>query len=224
MASLPESSGDADRDELIVMRTNNSATGAESLEQRERGRPSVAEERRGQIVDAFIDLIGETGSAEVTISQVADRAGVHRSAVRHFVGNRSELIGAAVDEICLRHDATRDAAIGTDPTVEQIVDHFFSDHYIRENARIDDVFGILLVAAASDEGAADSIAQDYHLAIAELVAKLGGDETAARSIAYQVLCLAEQNVVMQRLGFDRHLNETTRVLAQELIARAHTSN
>ena len=67
MASLPESSGDADRDELIVMRTNNSATGAEPLEQRERGRPSVAEERRGQIVDAFIDLIAETGSAEVTV-------------------------------------------------------------------------------------------------------------------------------------------------------------
>lgn len=219
MASPPDGSGDADRAELIVMGTNNSVTEVQRDAPRERGRPSVAGERRDQIVDAFIDLVAETGSAEVTITQVAERAGVHRSAVRHFIGNRSDLIGAAVDEICRRHDATRDALVGEDPTIEQIVDHYFSEAYIWGNAELDDVFGILLVAASRDDGAASSIADDYRSMLAELLEHLG-DSPAARVAAYQVVCLVEQNVVMQRLGFDAYLNEATRRLAHSLVETA----
>ena len=61
------------------------------------------------------------------------------------------------------------------------------------------------------------------LTVDEIASKLGGDGDAAQATAYQVVCLVEQNVVMQRLGFDPELNEASRRLAQELIRRAAAS-
>ena len=201
--------------ELIVMSTNNTSnepkTGAVP------GRPSVADERRRQIVTAFIELVAERGSAAVTISETAERAGIHRSAIRHFVGNRAALVAAAVDEICARHNESRERRIGATPDLDAVVDHYFSSAYVWDHAELDDVFGILLVSASDDEAIAASIADDYRGSIDELLELLGRDDPAARAAAYQVICLAEQNVVMQRMGFDPDLSEATRALARSII-------
>ncbi|MEM9036669.1 MAG: TetR/AcrR family transcriptional regulator [Actinomycetota bacterium] len=153
----------------------------------------------------------------MTIAEIAERAGVHRSAVRHFVGNRAALVAAALDEICARHDRSRERRIGSSPDIDAVVDHYFSRTYVFEHAELDDVFGVLLMSASRDEAIASSITHDYRDSMAEMLELLGRDDAPARAAAYQVLCLAEHNVVMQRMGFDPELGETARVLARQII-------
>ena len=199
------------------MGTNTSADGARS--RTPPGRPSVAKERRDQIIDAFLALVAERHTTAMTIAEVAERAGVHRSAVRHFVGNRAALVTAAVDEICHRHDRSREQRIGTAPNIEEVVDHYFSSSYVWDHAELDDVFGILLMSATDDDVVASGIANDYRESMDEMLELLGRTDASARAAAYHVLCLAEQNVVLQRFGFDPELGEATRALARSVIDR-----
>lgn len=56
------------------------------------GRPSVAAERREQILDATMTTIAEHGIHGTTLDRIADTAGMSRGHVRHFVGNRDRLL------------------------------------------------------------------------------------------------------------------------------------
>ena len=56
------------------------------------GRPSVAAERRGQILDATMATIAEHGIHGTTLDRIADAVGMSRGHVRHFVGNRDRLL------------------------------------------------------------------------------------------------------------------------------------
>ncbi|MEM9562304.1 MAG: TetR/AcrR family transcriptional regulator, partial [Actinomycetota bacterium] len=198
-------------DELIVMDTNNNGEGPQR--RTAPGRPSVAKERRTQIIDAFLSLVAERGTATVTIAEIAERAGVHRSAVHHFVGNRADLVAAAVHEICEQHDRSRERSIGTAPSLDEVVDYYFCRAYVWDHAELDDVFAILLGAATDDEAIASSIAEDYRNSMDEILELLGRNDAAARAAAYQVICLAEHNVVLQRMSFDPELGDATRMLA-----------
>jgi AcrR family transcriptional regulator len=60
------------------------------------GRPSVAVERREQILDAVTQCLIEVGLVGTTLEAIAKRAGMTRSAIAHFVGNRDDVIAAAV--------------------------------------------------------------------------------------------------------------------------------
>ncbi|WP_336651776.1 MULTISPECIES: TetR/AcrR family transcriptional regulator [unclassified Leucobacter] len=55
-------------------------------------RPSVADERREQIIEATLRTISEHGISKTTLDRIADTAGMSRGHVRHFVGNRDRLL------------------------------------------------------------------------------------------------------------------------------------
>jgi TetR/AcrR family transcriptional regulator, transcriptional repressor of bet genes len=56
------------------------------------GRPSVAPQRRRQIVDATIQCMASHGVSGTTLERIADAAGMARGHIRHFAGNRDELL------------------------------------------------------------------------------------------------------------------------------------
>ena len=87
---------------------------------RRRGRPSVAAERRVEIVDAYIALVAETSTAEIPAAAIAERAGVARTAIAHFVGDRTALRIAATEEIGRRYESTIRSA-WTDETPEALI-------------------------------------------------------------------------------------------------------
>jgi AcrR family transcriptional regulator len=76
------------------------------------GRPSVAPVRREQILDALEAVVAENGLAGATLQRIADRAGITRSAIGHFIGNRDDVIDAAaarsVERIRTRFEADLD--------------------------------------------------------------------------------------------------------------------
>jgi AcrR family transcriptional regulator len=63
------------------------------------GRPSLAESRRAQILDAYEECVLQFGMEASSLEAIADQAGIKRSVVRHYMGNRAELRRAFVERI-----------------------------------------------------------------------------------------------------------------------------
>ena len=56
------------------------------------GRPSKKHERTEQILNAFQCCVARYGLEGSTLERISEQAGLRRSLVRHFVGNRDELV------------------------------------------------------------------------------------------------------------------------------------
>lgn len=173
-----------------------------------RGRPSVADERRRQIVDAFIGLIAAHGLDRVGLDDVAAAAGVKRSALRHFIGNRDALVTATVHELRRRYEATIRGIVPESAGADQLIRALFSDDWVQGFEDEDVVFDALLHEATRSVDGPGEVRQAYDLLIAELEAALHRDHPAAplidvRNAAYSITCLIEHNTTMQRLGYPR---------------------
>jgi len=63
------------------------------------GRKSLADERKRQILDAFERCVIKYGLESASLDDVAQEAGVSRSIIRHYIGNRDQLFDELVDRI-----------------------------------------------------------------------------------------------------------------------------
>lgn len=63
------------------------------------GRPSKKAERVEQVLQAFYRCIAKYGLEGSTLEKIADESGLQRSLVRHFVGNRDELVMQLADRV-----------------------------------------------------------------------------------------------------------------------------
>lgn len=68
------------------------------------GRPSKKEQRTKEIVDAFYQCVARFGLEGSTLEHIAEEAGLQRSLVRHFVGNRESLVTLLVDQVLAKSD------------------------------------------------------------------------------------------------------------------------
>lgn len=57
-------------------------------------RPSMVNQRRGEILDAFEDCILDQGIQGTSLETLAERAKMKRSILRHYIGNRDDIICA----------------------------------------------------------------------------------------------------------------------------------
>ena len=62
-------------------------------------RPSKKQERTEEILNAFYRCVARYGLEGSTLERIAEESGLKRSLVRHFVGNRDELISLLVDRV-----------------------------------------------------------------------------------------------------------------------------
>lgn len=63
------------------------------------GRKSLEIQRTQQLLEAFIACIPEHGIQGATLDHIAAKAGMTRSIIRHYVGNRDELIDKLIDYV-----------------------------------------------------------------------------------------------------------------------------
>jgi AcrR family transcriptional regulator len=66
------------------------------------GRPSKKEERRAEILAAFESCVVAKGFELTTLADVGAAAGQPRSLVRHFIGNRDQMVVALIDRLLER--------------------------------------------------------------------------------------------------------------------------
>lgn len=63
------------------------------------GRKSMEKIRTQQLLDAFIACIPENGVDGTSLEKIAEKAGVTRSVIRHYIGNRDVLITELIEHI-----------------------------------------------------------------------------------------------------------------------------
>lgn len=144
------------------------------------GRPSKKEERRAEILAAFESCVVAKGFELTSLADVAEAAGQPRSLVRHFIGNRDQMVVALIDRLLERALRQIDS-MPTQATVDQVMtllmEQVFDDpttnivimelwHVALRDAsvrqRLADVYGgfILRVTAMLADGQEDSVTHE----------------------------------------------------------------
>ena len=93
-------------------------------------RPSIKAQRSEQIVDAFARCISQYGLHGASLDLIAGEAGVTRQALRHFVGNRDDLVISLAEHFLVRSRADIQSSRDDLPAqgrVAALLEGFFSD-------------------------------------------------------------------------------------------------
>ncbi|WP_067811661.1 TetR/AcrR family transcriptional regulator [Actinomadura kijaniata] len=171
------------------------------------GRPSLVEERRAQILRAAARSVARYGLAGSTQERIAGMAGMSRSHVRHYVGNRDDLIDALWDHVITPYFATmREAMAGREPRerLRALVDYLFGPQM--EHNEDDLVIEALITGAMHDVRLRGRIFDSYsrlerEVATAIREAVPGCDPAESLRSAYSLLCLAFGNSTLAALPF-----------------------
>lgn len=172
------------------------------------GRPSVAEARRDQILDAFRRCLVRDGLERTSLDAVAKEAGIARSALRHFVGNRDALLREAVVHFAdaYRRDfEARVIALPAEDRVGGMLGFLFGSGFTLDHESEDHAIEALFAVARHDADAREALRALYE----EFVGIVGSELRRAfpktsrarvRETAYAIVCLAEANATMRGLG------------------------
>lgn len=60
------------------------------------GRPSITEQRRQEVLEAFVRCVANYGLHGATLERLATESGLKRPLIRHHLGNREEMVDALV--------------------------------------------------------------------------------------------------------------------------------
>jgi len=189
------------------------------------GRPPRSEERRLQILEAFERCVARSGLEATTLDDVAREAGLKRAMIRHYVGNRDDLVRDAVEHLSAEYLSRTAAGLDAEGDaigVDALLDYFFTGDFafgMREQAQVVDS---LLWVAASEVEACASLRGMYE-GFAELIRKHlarcvpGADPDPLASAAWAIVCLADQNALMLGLGVSVERSHELRAIARSLV-------
>ncbi|MCE2521124.1 MAG: TetR/AcrR family transcriptional regulator [Alphaproteobacteria bacterium] len=93
-------------------------------------RPDLSAERSEQILDAFSRCVARSGLDAASLEEVAGEAGVRRSIIRHYIGNRDDLVAAFLDRLEARLQLQNDemrAWFIANPGVGSLPDYLFPE-------------------------------------------------------------------------------------------------
>ncbi|GAB4124143.1 MAG: hypothetical protein Fur005_31100 [Roseiflexaceae bacterium] len=187
------------------------------------GRKSLADERRAEILAAFEQCIVRYG-LDVPLEQIADQAGVKRSLIRHYIGNRGELVDQMIERISTDHVDRLGQLFdrASEGGINRLLDFFFEP--------FDDVsdWDALLMAVINSHG------EQYHRArlrvgqmllvvnerLANVLLRLYPQATPAdcSRVAYGLLSLVQMNDALECLGINDSRTTLARANAERLLA------
>jgi AcrR family transcriptional regulator len=190
------------------------------------GRPSVAEERRRQILEAFRRCLVRDGLERTSLDSVAKEAGIARTALRHFVGNRDALLREAVVEFAeaYRRDfEDRVRTLPADRRVDALLGFLFGTTFTRDHDAEDHAIEALFSVARHDEDARRALRALYEDFVRMVTAELRrafpkAPPARLRETAYALMCLAEANSTMEGLGLGARCARDARKAAERLVA------
>lgn len=93
-------------------------------------RPSLKKERTQEILDAFERCVARLGLEATSLEAIAEEAGMQRSILRHYIGNRDAIIAAMIDRITNRYRAETKQLLGALPKsgkTDALIDLLFND-------------------------------------------------------------------------------------------------
>lgn len=163
-------------------------------------RPSKAPERTEQIVDATIRTITKYGYAGTTLDRIARESGLARGHIRHYVGNRQDLLKEAVRKYYFEH-GNKDSIFPADThTVQQAIDYLFSESFVgtrEENL----VMSGFLEAARNDAEISEMILRAYQGAEKDFAKLLRAEHPSIplpqiKRISFAIISMAIHNIFL----------------------------
>ena len=152
-------------------------------------RPSIKQQRRSQILDAYEICLTRYGVEGTTLDQVAKEAGLARPLIRHNVGNRTELLAATVERFIERSNESTQHLLGALPKenpLEKLIDWLFDPS--TSDPRIVLVSSALIAAGANDPALAQTMRKWTRDFVDEIVGVVwmshpDADDDAVRAVA-----------------------------------------
>ncbi|MEM7479305.1 MAG: TetR/AcrR family transcriptional regulator, partial [Planctomycetota bacterium] len=92
------------------------------------GRPNLAEVRKVEILDAFERCVARFGLEGSSLEHIADEAGMKRSILRHYIGNRDDLVEALAGRVVQKYRGYVDCfveSVSSKNRVNQLIDFLF---------------------------------------------------------------------------------------------------
>ncbi|GIH81107.1 TetR/AcrR family transcriptional regulator [Planobispora longispora] len=187
------------------------------------GRPSLAEERREQILRAAAQSVARYGLAGSTQERIAAAAGMSRSHIRHYVGNRDELIDALWDHVITPYfEATHAALTGLAPDAQlrALVDFLFGPQMARNE---DDLVIEALISGAMHDVRLRGRIYDSYSRLEREIAKTireavpGCESAESLQLAYALICMAFGHSTLAPLPFPASRPAGLKVLAMQMI-------
>lgn len=188
------------------------------------GRKSLAAKRREELLDAFERCIVKFGLEGTSLEQIADEAGMTRSIIRHYIGNRDALVDALIERIIQQTTAQLQQDYeGLKPaeSLQYTLDSMFGPHpTLNPHDKI--IIDILMTAqeryprakrmlVALFEGIVQSFADDLARVYPQAT------PSQCRQVAYAILCLAEMHGSFMWLGMNARYNADARAAAEALL-------
>src|SRR5215470_201116 len=194
------------------------------------GRPSLASTRRPQILRAFEDCVLKFGLEGSSLQRIAQQAGVRRSLIRHYFGNKDDLTEALVAGIIERTIAESldlAKAAGQQAGAEALVGYLTGSDFADE--RDDALVDALMAASHRDAGLRAQLRRKYRAFQRAIEQQLrssfpGATTDDIRATAYSLMCLAVGSASMHDIEFSDSKRSYARQSAIQLIdSLRHTS-
>jgi TetR/AcrR family transcriptional repressor of bet genes len=184
-------------------------------------RPSLADERREQIIEATLRTIADVGVSATTLDRIATTAGMSRGHVRHFVGNREALLIDAARAFYSEGSQTSAILSETITTLDEALDYLFGEEFVVSNAENVIVFGFVELSRSIP--AIAQVLTDAYLnaqsRLDQILAETYPDADPETRIeaAVTVLATAMGNVFLEGFNHDPERPAKTRRMAAALL-------
>jgi AcrR family transcriptional regulator len=157
------------------------------------GRPSLQEQRTTEILAAYELCVARHGLDGATQERIAAEAGVKRTLLRHYLGNKDEMVEALIKHVVTRFNSETDQMIAALPKTDRpkaLLDILFGPLGVSETAS---VLTINALGAASDRfpkartGLLEAITRMHDAVAEELIRDYPRvDKTACRAAAFGI--------------------------------------
>lgn len=189
------------------------------------GRKSMAAERREQILAAFERCIIKYGLEGATLERIANEAGVKRSIIRHYIGNREAVVTALVERVMVEYEqqlALLWRWVRQSHWMTRLLDDLFAEPTAQEAQR-DRVLRELFVSGAEQYPEAKArfvtIYEQMIEQVAQALGQVYGESSAEKQqeVAYAIFALSNAANDLQSIGLNSSYRQLGRQAAQALL-------
>ena len=186
-------------------------------------RAKMNAERRAQILAALELCIVHQGLARTSLNDVAERAGLARPLVRHFVGNRDNMIKLLFQSLIDRGEAQLNTLTedGDQPELRHMLDLLFGDLF--SNAASNIVVSELWSLARNNDKIQASLRSLYDRIFDLLIVGMkaegyGISKQQRRDTAFCIVSLAYGHASFREIGLSSKKKSAPRLAADTLLA------
>lgn len=188
------------------------------------GRPSLAEKRKSEILDAFGRCVARFGLEGSSLEKIAEEAGMRRSILRHYIGNRDELVEALAEKVISDYRQQMQILLQNLPSknrTQHLVNFLLPTSPIGSTEQLLVIEG--LIGAANQYPKVRKLVFEYVDEFIETVAdqiKLISPKTPAKKrwdAAYGLVCISFNQESLQPLKLPERYLRGARNMAKSLI-------